>query len=89
MTIDVLANDSDPDGDPLRVASVGNPSKGTATINVDGTISYTPGSKARGEDSFSYQASDGTASSSALVTVTISKGGGSGGGGGGKGRKNR
>ena len=42
VTIDVLANDSDPDGDPLTITSVTEPSLGTAVVDGDGTIVYTP-----------------------------------------------
>ena len=43
VTIDVLSNDSDPDGDPLSVTGTSNgPSNGTITINSDNTITYTP-----------------------------------------------
>ena len=39
--IDVLSNDSDPDGDPLSVTGV-SASNGTVTVNPDGTLNYTP-----------------------------------------------
>ena len=42
MDIDVLANDTDADGDSLVVDAVGTPSHGTAEINPDGTVAYTP-----------------------------------------------
>jgi VCBS repeat-containing protein len=71
-TITVLANDSDPDGDALTVSIVTGPSKGQATVNADGTITYTPNANATGADSFTYTVSDGTTSSSAAtVNITI------------------
>ncbi len=69
--IAVLANDTDPDGDPLVVtaAAAGN---GIVTINGDGSISYTPNADFNGTDTITYQISDGNGgTSSATVTVTV------------------
>ncbi|MBD2843553.1 Ig-like domain-containing protein, partial [Erythrobacter rubeus] len=41
VNIDVLANDSDPDGDALTVISANAPN-GTVVINPDNTLTYTP-----------------------------------------------
>lgn len=82
VTIAVLSNDSDPDNDPLSVIQVTKPSKGTAVLNSDGTITYSPGRKASGSDSFSYTISDGTLTASANVQISIANGGGGGGSGG-------
>ncbi|WP_189579791.1 Ig-like domain-containing protein, partial [Mongoliitalea lutea] len=41
--------------DPLSVAIISNPSEGTVTVNLDGTIRYTPRPGFIGEDSFQYQ----------------------------------
>ena len=74
VTIAVLANDADPDGDALSVASVVQPSNGVVTISPDGaTVTYTPNPNFNGSDAFSYAATDGsgeTASASVSVTVT-------------------
>ncbi|MCL4264506.1 MAG: tandem-95 repeat protein [Anaerolineae bacterium] len=73
VTIDVLANDSDPDGDPLTVSSVTAPTHGTAVINGDHTVTYTPAAGFNGVDSFSYTISDGRGGSdTAVVTITVS-----------------
>jgi hypothetical protein len=71
VLIDVLANDSDIDGDPLTVASVGSSAKGVATTNGSAvTYSARPGTS--GSDSFTYRACDPDgACSQATVTVTI------------------
>jgi hypothetical protein len=72
VTISILANDSDPDGDQLTVSNVGNPSHGQVTVNSDNTITYTPSSSYVGNDSFTYTISDGkdgTATASVNVTV--------------------
>jgi VCBS repeat-containing protein len=71
VTIDVLANDTDVDGDTLTVASVTQPSNGSVTNN--GTnVSYTPNANYNGSDSFTYTASDGNGGSdTATVNVTV------------------
>lgn len=71
VDINVLANDTDPDGDTLTVAAVGVPSKGTATINSNGTVKYTPQANFFGTDTFTYAVTDGALVSSATVTVTV------------------
>lgn len=77
VSIAVLGNDSDPDGDTLSITSVGTPAHGQAVRNSDGSISYTPQAGYSGVDTFSYTIADGNgASATAQVTVTI---GGSGG----------
>ena len=71
-TITVLTNDSDLDGDALMVSSVTVPAHGTAAVNPDGTIAYTPASNYNGADSFSYTIADGNGgSATATVTVTV------------------
>ena len=42
VSISVLFNDTDPDGDPLVIESVGQPQPGAAVVNPDRTVSYTP-----------------------------------------------
>lgn len=55
VTIPVLDNDSDPDGDLLRVESIAlQPSAGTAELNDDGTIAYMPRRAFKGTDRFRY-----------------------------------
>ncbi|HEX7033546.1 MAG TPA: Ig-like domain-containing protein [Nitrososphaera sp.] len=72
VTIDVLANDSDEDGDGLHVVSTSVPSHGTVVINEDDTITYTPPRTYSGTDSFTYVVEDGQGGSdSATVTVTV------------------
>ncbi|MDA7429849.1 Hint domain-containing protein [Primorskyibacter aestuariivivens] len=69
--IDVLGNDSDPDGDPLTVTSAAAPN-GTVTINADGTLNYAPDPGFVGEDTISYTIDDGnggTASANVIVAV--------------------
>ena len=55
ITIGVLANDSDPDGDPIRIDSIAaQPAFGTATANPDGTITYASAGGFTGTDTFRY-----------------------------------
>jgi len=70
VTIDVLANDSDPDGDPLTVTGVTRPGRGGVQVEDDGTLSYAPRRGFTGEDSFDYTVSDGRGGT-ATATVTI------------------
>ncbi len=70
-TVDVLANDSDVDGDVLFVVSVVQPAGGTVIDNGDGTVTYTPDADWIGVDSFSYIVSDGALTDTATVTVTV------------------
>ena len=72
VTIDVLANDSDADGDPLSVDSVDDPANGAAAINGDGTLTYTPDAGFTGSDVFDYTVSDGEDDDTATVTVLVS-----------------
>lgn len=72
VTIAVLDNDSDPDGDSLQVTSVGNPQNGTVQLNSDGSITYTPNADFSGNDSFTYTIDDGNGgTNSATVSVTV------------------
>ena len=72
VIIDVLANDSDADGDivPSTVTIVTAPSFGTASVNPDGSISYLAGAN-RTLDTLQYTVSDATGLVSNVATVTI------------------
>jgi hypothetical protein len=59
VTVNVLANDSDADGDPLSVTGTSGPAHGTAQANQNGTVTYTPDTGYTGSDSFTYSISDG------------------------------
>lgn len=67
----VLANDTDPDGDPLSAALVQSPAHGTLSLNGDGSFTYMPNLNFNGTDAFTYAASDGFSSASATVTITV------------------
>ncbi|MEM8495789.1 MAG: Ig-like domain-containing protein, partial [Planctomycetota bacterium] len=70
VRIDALANDTEPDGDPLSIAGVAQPANGSASIN-GGQIQYTPTPGFTGTDSFGYTVTDGELNAAANVTVTV------------------
>lgn len=70
----VLANDTDPDGDPLTVTLLNNGPAHAAifTLYEDGSFAYLPATNYFGPDSFTYTVSDGHGgSSSATVNITV------------------
>ena len=68
----VLSNDNDPDGNPLTATLVGGPTKGSLTLNPNGSFTYTPNLNFNGSDSFTYKANDGALdSNAATVTITV------------------
>ena len=71
VTINVLANDSDADGDTLSIASFTQGSKGVVTQSGTALV-YTPSKDASGSDTFTYQVTDPAGSkTTGTVTVTI------------------
>ncbi|MDN2661677.1 cadherin-like domain-containing protein, partial [Neptunomonas sp. CHC150] len=71
VTVDVLANDSDVDGDTLTV-DFATAANGTVAINPDGTITYTPNANFTGSDTITYTVTDGNGgTATATVAVTI------------------
>jgi hypothetical protein len=78
VTINVLANDTDPDGDVLIAALVSEPAHGGVVLNGDGTFTYYPGDSFSGQDSFTYSVSDGQVGATlgqTTVTITVGSGG--------------
>jgi hypothetical protein len=72
VTINVLANDSDSDGDSLSVTGVTS-TQGSALINNDATITFIPHSNFHGTASITYNLSDGQGGlSTATVSITVS-----------------
>ena len=70
----LLANDSDIDpSSVLTAVLVTGPAHGTLTLNPDGSFTYVPDANFNGVDTFTYQVSDGTATSTP-VTVTLNVG---------------
>jgi hypothetical protein len=58
VVIDVLANDSDLDDVPITVTVTASPNHGSAVVNADQTVTYTPDLDFDGEDGFVYQVCD-------------------------------
>jgi len=69
-TVNVLANDSDVDGDSLTVTSATQGAHGSVVVNQDGTLTYSPAADFNGSDSFTYSISDGHGGT-ATATVTV------------------
>ncbi len=72
LSIPVLANDYDPDGDEIFIQSVAQPAHGQVSIASNGTVTYRPARKFTGTDQFTYVLSDGAATDAGSVTVTVS-----------------
>ena len=71
VTIAVLANDSDVDGETPSLVATSDPANGAASLDaVAGTVTYTPRSDYNGADSFTYTISD-TAGATATGTVSV------------------
>ncbi len=71
-TINVLANDNDPDG-PLTITGVTQPTGGTVAITGGGTaVSYTPNPNFNGgPNTFTYTVTQGGVDTTATVNVTV------------------
>jgi hypothetical protein len=72
----VLANDSDPDGNPISATLVENVAQGSVQLLPGGGFSYTPpaGGAPAGVLRFTYQASDGVAAGNvATVSFTVNR----------------
>ena len=74
ITIDVLSNDYDPDGalDAGSVQLIDTPDKGTAVVNADGSITYTPNQGlVATTDTFTYTVNDDLGATSNAATVGV------------------
>ncbi len=68
----LLANDTDPEGDPLRVTAIDLPVRGVLAWNADGSFTYTPPTDWSGAVTFRYTAGDGVGTAAAVeVTLTV------------------
>ncbi|MBC7200061.1 MAG: retention module-containing protein [Pseudomonas balearica] len=70
LASELLGNDSDDDGNGLTIASVTSGAGGTAVLNADGSVTFTPNANFNGTADFTYTVSDGT-QISAPATVTV------------------
>ncbi|CUX30956.1 MULTISPECIES: Ig-like domain-containing protein [Agrobacterium tumefaciens complex] len=85
VTIDVLANDRDPNGDALTITQINGvdmqpgwqtwvaDADGLVIYNADGTLTYQPSGSASGIKSFSYTVSDGNETATAIVSIDLSR----------------
>ena len=73
VTIDVAANDTDPDGtiDPTSITITSPASQGSTVINPNGTIDYTANPTAAGTDTITYTIDDNDTATSNPATITI------------------
>ncbi|MBA7612434.1 hypothetical protein ES703_19670 [subsurface metagenome] len=72
VLIDVLANDTEAEGDALSVVNITQGTYGAVVNNGDGTVTYTPEAEYSGADSFTYTASDGiSGTDTATVSLTV------------------
>lgn len=72
VTVDVLANDVDPDGRRLMIIDATQGANGSVTINTDGTLMYAPNKNFSGTDTFNYTVSDGeSGTATAAVSVVV------------------
>nr|WP_274004942.1 tandem-95 repeat protein [Vibrio parahaemolyticus] len=71
VTIDVLSNDSDVDGDKLSIESVSVPKEQGTVEVVDGKLVFTPAENFNGAAEITYTVTDGQLTDEAKVTVTV------------------
>ncbi|HIF5609418.1 TPA: tandem-95 repeat protein [Vibrio parahaemolyticus] len=71
VTIDVLVNDSDVEGDALSIQSASVPSEQGSVDIVDGKLVFTPAENFNGEATITYIVTDGDLTDEANVTVTV------------------
>ncbi len=80
ITVAILNNDSDPDGDAVQLVTFTQPTNGTVTLDDGGTptdptddqLIYTPNNGFFGVDTFTYDVTDGNGgTASATVTITV------------------
>lgn len=70
----VLANDSDPENNPLTPILVGGAANGNVVQNPDQSFTYTPNADYNGPDNFTYKVNDGFSDSN-VATVSLIVGG--------------
>ncbi|MCA2414226.1 tandem-95 repeat protein [Vibrio chemaguriensis] len=71
VTIDVLPNDTDIDGDTLSIESASVPSDQGQVEIIDGKLVFTPTENFNGDAEITYTVTDGSLTDQATVTVTV------------------
>ena len=70
----LVGNDTDVENSDLSLSSVTSGSNGTAVLNADGTVTFTPNADYAGAADFTYIVNDGTADATSAATVTVNVG---------------
>jgi len=69
---DVIANDTDVDGDTLSLTAVSTDGTGTVAVNADGvSVDYTPAADFNGTETITYTVSDGALTTTGTFTITV------------------
>ncbi|HCH0353839.1 TPA: tandem-95 repeat protein, partial [Vibrio parahaemolyticus] len=71
VTIDVLPNDTDADGDKLSIESASVPKEQGTVEVVNGKLVFTPAENFNGDSEITYTVTDGQLTDEAKVTVTV------------------
>ena len=71
VNINVLANDSDPEGSALSIVTFTQGAKGKVSLNSNRTLTYSPAKSLKSTDQFSYTISDGKLSASTTVSISL------------------
>lgn len=71
LVVNVLQNDSDPDGDALTVVSHTQAEHGTVTVSADGTLTYSADDGFTGIDFLYYSVSDGDQTDQATIVIHV------------------
>jgi len=71
VTADPRLNDNDPNGDAISVTAITQPANGTATLNADQTVTYTPNTSFVGGDSFTYTLTDARGATATGLIVAV------------------
>ena len=75
VTVPVLLNDFDPDGDPLVITAASGVTNGTLSFNANSGVTYSPFAGYSGPDSFTFTISDGNGGvATATVNVFVTTG---------------
>jgi hypothetical protein len=70
--INVIANDTDAEGDTLSLTAVTTAGTGTVEVNADGlSVDYTPATNFNGTEVVTYSVSDGSNTVTGILTITV------------------
>ena len=69
---ELLGNDRDIDNDALRIHRVNNTVNGTANVNAEGNIEFTPDANFNGTATIEYSVTDGIDNDTATIEINVS-----------------